>query len=218
MAEKSTKAKLYGLLVKVTYVFTSFYMTHSGHIVSTDSETPFLIQMDDNCTQLFKDVCGDFKLLHITDVKSFKKALTEPSAKDDPTKWPKLNDHFYIVSSKTETTKVVDTLKEMIENINSCEKWENFVLSDDAEENKNLLKSVFKDNSYVDFLPQDNKDGPEIILTKSLLPLVSEKNYTDLYYSSQKKNSDLYLIVFDLQFTMFRLYALHYYIPMANIQ
>lgn len=217
MAEKTTKAKLYALLIKVTPVFTSFYVTHTGHIFSANSETPFIIQIDENLTALFRDVCGEFKLLRITDIKDFKKALTEPKEKDDPSKWPKLGDNFYIVTSKTESTKAVNSLKEMIDSINSCEKWENFILSDNAEENEKLLNTIFKDNSYVDFVPKDTKESPEIILTKSLLPLVSEKNYTDLYYSSRKIDTDLYLIVFDFQFSMFRLYALHYYIPMNKV-
>ncbi len=218
MQNSQNSKKLYDLLVKVTNVFTDFYVFKHGYIVSSDIEKPFIIQISDAQVSLFEEICGNFKLIRIIDIKNFKKSLKEPTTKDmeKGTEWPKTEDYFYIVDSKTEMTKLINILKEKIEEINSCQSWEIFVLSDDNDSNLKLISSLFKDNNFVNFAPKDNIDGPEIILTKSLLPLVSEKNYTDLFYSSRKVNSNLFLIVFDFQFTLFRLYMFHHYIPMKE--
>ena len=124
--------------------------------------------------------------------------------------------YTHIVTSKVETKQLVDLLSKYINEINSISEWDNFLLSDNETENEELILSLFKKNDYINFLPK-HSDGPEIILTKSLLPLVSEKNYTSLYYATKKLRSDLFLIVFDFDFDMFRLYMLHHYIPINSI-
>jgi hypothetical protein len=194
--EKQTK-KLLNLCTKISNVFTDFYILKHGYIMSVEKDKPFIIQIDNECVELFAGVCGDFKISHIWNVREFKKDM---------------ENYITIVSSASESTRVFNLLTERIKSINTCIDWENFTLSDNEEDNQKLLLSLFKNNDYINFKPK-NIDGPEIILTKSLLPIVSEKNYTNLYYSTKKINSNLFLIVFDFQFDLFRLYMLHYYIP-----
>lgn len=194
--EKQTK-KLLNLCTKIANVFTDFYILKHGYIMSVEKDKPFIIQIDNECVELFAGVCGDFKISHIWNVREFKKDM---------------ENYITIVSSASESTRVFNLLTERIKSINTCIDWENFTLSDNEEDNQKLLLSLFKNNDYINFKPK-NIDGPEIILTKSLLPIVSEKNYTNLYYSTKKINSNLFLIVFDFQFDLFRLYMLHYYIP-----
>lgn len=218
MATKSNEKKLYDLLIKLTNVFSDFYIFKTGYIITDDIEKPFLIQISDTQISLFEELCGKFKLLKITDIKNFKKSLKEPSQKDleKGTVWPKTEDYFYLVDSNFEISKMVNILKEKIEEVNSCQSWEKFILSDNVVTNTKMITSLFKNNDYINFIPKDTSDSPEIILTKSLLPLVSEKNYNDLFYSSKKINSNLFLIVFDFQFDLFRMYMLHHYIPMKE--
>lgn len=211
------KKTIYNLLIKVSSIFNDFYIFKQGYFISADIEKPFLIQLDNGYISLFTELCGDFKILRVTDVKNFKKSLTEPKTEKEKEKdWPITENYFYSVISNSEVEKITEILKEKINEVNACTKWERFELSDVREENMKLLISLFKENNYINFLPKDNMDGPDIILTKSLLPLVSEKNYTELYYASKKKNSNLYLIVFDFQFSMFRLFMFHYYIPIKE--
>ena len=189
--------KLEKLCIKISNVFTDFYILKNGYLVSLDVTKPFIIQIDEDYVHLFEELCGKFKILHLWDIKNFKKDM---------------NNYISEVTSNTEATKVVNLLSERIDIINKCDKWESFKLSDSDEDNEKLILSLFKKNDYINFKPIDNLDGPEIILTKSLLPLVSEKNYEDLYYASKKLDSDLYAIIFDFKFTMFKLYMVHHYI------
>lgn len=198
--EEKEQKKLVTLCTKISNVFNDFYVLSTGYCVSMDIEKPFVVQLDEEYIKLFKEAVGEFIVLHISNVKEFKKEL---------------NDYYEIVTSKSDIKKLADILTERNTLINSCDEWEKFLLSDNEEENESLMLSLFKKNDYINFQP-NNSDGPEIILTKSLLPIVSEKNYTDLYYATKKIQSDLYLIVFDFQFSLFRLYMLHHYIPMKN--
>ena len=217
MISDKDKKIIYNLLVKVANIFNDFYIFKQGYFISSDIEKPFLIQIDSEYINLFSELCGDFKVLRLTDLKNFKKSLTEPKTEKDKAKeWPITENYFYSVISNSELEKITSILKEKINEVNGCTKWERFELSEKEDENMKLLLSLFKENNYINFLPKDNIDGPDIILTKSLLPLVSEKNYTDLYYTSKKKNSNLFLIIFDFQFTMFRLFMFHYYIPIKE--
>lgn len=203
MIDEKTKKKLLNLCTKLSNVFTDFYILKQGYIMSTDVEHPFVIQIDNESIQWFVELYGEFKILHIWDIRKFKKEYSDEGS---------LN-YIAAVTSKTEESKILEVLTNRINEINLCSKWENFILSKNEDDNEKLLLKLFKMNNFINFKPQDIDDSPEIILTKSLLPLVSEKNYTDLYYSSRKVNSELYIIVFDFQFSLFRLYMLHNYIP-----
>lgn len=214
LKDKENK-KFYEVLTKTANVFTDFYVVKNGYMLSMSIDKPFVIQLDDIYIEKFEKLCGGFKIIRVTDLKNFKKSLTVP-AEGKEEEHPKLIDCFYIVTDENEQRKVVDKLSNDIKDINKCEKWEKFILSNDDDENTRLLLSLFKDNNYINFSPKDTTDGPDIILTKSLLPLVSDKNYTDLFYSSKKISSDLYLIVFDFNFNYFRLYMLHHYIPISK--
>lgn len=198
MIDEKDMKKLLNLCTKLSYIFNDFYILKNGYILSTNSDKPFVVQVEQQYTEWFEKLCGDFKILHIWDVKKFKKDNTN---------------YFSHVSSRTEENKIVNVLTTRITEINMHTNWENFLLSENSDDNQNLLLSLFKKNDYVNFKPNDTEDSPDIILTKSLLPLVSEKNYTDLYYSSRKINSELYIIVFDFQFNLFRLHMLHNYVP-----
>lgn len=213
MDEKNGK-KLYNICTKLTTVYTSFYITKNGYILSTDKEKPFLIQLNDDTLSLFIEACGEFKLIHIKDVRIFKKGLPVKLKNEEDR--IDIKTTFREVTSDNEKRNVLILLNERLEDINLCKKWEKFILSDDSENNEELILSLFKENNYINFTPKDNIDGPDIIMTKSLIPLVSEKNYTDLYYSSRKKGDNLYMIIFDFQFELFRLCMFHHYIPMDD--
>lgn len=203
MLNEKDEKKLLNLCTKMSNVFNDIYILQQGYVLSLDVEKPFIIQLDKEYIDFFEELCGSFKILHLWDIKKFKKE------KDKDT-------YIKIVSSNSETQMVVNKLSEYIENINKCTSWENFTLSDDEDKNAQLLLSLFKNNDYINFKPNDIKESPDIILTKSLLPLVTNKNYTDLYYSTHKIDSDLFLIVFDFDFSLFKLYMCHYYIPIKK--
>lgn len=199
MDEKEQK-KLFNILTKITNVSNDVYILKQGYVLSIDIEKPFLIQLDESQIELFNKVIKDFKIIRISDIKKYKKDTSN---------------FIYEVTSNTEKNNVIRVLDNRLNSLNMCESWENFLLSDNAEENEKLIYSVFKENNYVNFTPNDNNDA-DIILTKSLLPLVTEKNYTKVYYSSKKLSDELFIIVFDIDYDLFRLCMFHNYIKIPD--
>lgn len=204
MVEPKIIKKLFNLFTKITYVFTDFYIFKNGYILSTDKEKPFLIQLKDSDINLFKEVMEleAFSIIHIPNIRELKKVLGEESKKD----------FYYEVTLPSEKKQVIELLTEKVNYLNSCENMERFYLSDSKEENEKLVDSLFKNNTFVTFKPNGSEDNPEIILTKSLLPLVSEKNYTNLWYTTKKLENDLHLIIFDFDFEVFRVSMFHFYV------
>lgn len=190
--------KLFNLCTKITNVYTDFYILKTGYILSLDKEKPFLIQLSDDYVSLFNELKEGFKILHITDVRAFKKDMTTCIEE---------------VTIKPEINKITTFLEERLNLINSSSKWEDFKMSDSICDNEKIILSIFKNNDYIEFKPKTEKEIPNLILTKSLLPLVTEKNYTKLYYNTREINKDLYLIIFDFDYDLFRLFMFHYYIP-----
>lgn len=223
--------KLYEVLSKITNVFpTDTYVFKHGYFITNDIEKPFIIQIDTKYIDYLYEITGEFALLKITDIKMFKKALSNiiendkirekiekgtATDKDLKEELP-ITNYFYHVTDSKETSDIVELLTKRINDMNLCTNWEIFALSSNLGDNLKLILSLFKENDYVTFTPKDTEDGPPIILTKSLLPLVSEKNYTNLFYTSRKINDNLFLIIFDFQFDLFRLNMFHYYIPIRK--
>lgn len=198
--DEKTKKKHDALCTKITRVFTDLYILKQGYIISKSIDKPFVIQIDDDQVKLFEDMHGEFKILHISNIREYKKSGTCMEK----------------ITSNSETKRLLNILNERLDCINMCDKWEKFILSQNDEENEKLITSLFKMNNYINFKPLGNPDSPELIFTKSLIPLISEKNYTDLYYASKSVGKNLYMIVFDFQFNMFRLYMIHHYIPIKK--
>ena len=226
MIDIKGKKVLHTICIKISNAYNDIYVFKSGHIVSADIEKPFLITLSDSQIKLFKDLVGEFKILHIFDLKGFKKSLKDSISndkeKDDKETSEKTDKSILIENTYTveltssENKKILDKLEEWVNNLNKVGSWENFILSDNESDNMKLILSLFKDNNYINFKPKDTDDSPEIILTKSLLPLVSEKNYTQLSYSSIKLDSNLFLIIFNFHFELFDLFMFHYYIPIKS--
>lgn len=228
--DKKQQTSINTLLTKMTYVFTDFYIIATGYVLSMNKDKPFLIEINDDQVNLFKLLLGEFDILHILNSRDFKKAIvsyfelldnkSDYSSEDEFISFcnickSNIQLHYEIIESNLKKKEIINKLDEKLNILNSDIEWKSFRLSDDEETNSELMIDIFKNNNYNNFKPVDS-DGPDIILTKSLLPLVNEKNYTDVCYTSSKVDDDLYLIIFDLDFSLFRLYMFHYYIPIES--
>lgn len=228
--DKKQQNAINTLLTKITYVFTDFYIISTGYIISMDKDKPYLIEISDEQVNLFKLLLNEFNILHILNSRDFKKAITSYfelwDNKSDYTSEEEfishcnicesnIKNHYEIIESNLQKKEIVSKLDSKLELLNSNNDWKSFLLSGDEDINAELINDIFKNNNYKNFKPVDS-DGPELILTKSLLPLVTEKNYNNLCYTSSKVDENLYLIIFDLDFDLFRLSMFHYYIPLES--
>lgn len=217
MLEKKEKKRIQDIFTKITRIYTNFYILKNGYIISLNIETPYLIQLDIDDISLFKKLFGEFSIIHITDLKYFKKIVTNFFENDSLESTDifnykealNLTDLFDI--KEKEEKNVLSKLEEYLTHINSCDKWNDFKLSENEIENDKMIESVFVKNNYIEFQPQNNKH-PSLVFTKSLLPLVTEKNYRDVTYATAEIYKNLYIIIFSFEFTLFRIYMLHNYI------
>lgn len=231
--------KLYELLVKIGYVFFSnFYLFRNGYLINLNIEEPFIIQLEEKELNLFKELIGDFSLIHVTEISLLKKSLKiqleyqkylrRKEKTNDIGTWEdfiqneakipyyEAKDQFYHVNDQKEIDQVTELFNNRMTWIGQIENWNKFHFSPDEKENKNLIQEVYTENIYVLFKGEE-KDIPSVIVTKSMFPLVNETNIKNLYYAEKKVNNEnLYLIIFDFFFDLFRILSFHFFIPISE--
>ena len=207
--EKKKDREFLNVITKITTVFNSFYVLKTGHCVSTDKNKPFVVVLDEETLELFDELLGGLEIFCVVDNRKWKKALTT----DDDELKKDIDNYAYKVTSTHEKETVIKKLQAYMDMHNSCEKWNEFILSMNEEENDKLLHTMFTDNEYIEFKPVNDCNSPEIILTKSIFPLAKETTAHDIYYSIRKINHQLFCMVCDFNFRIFRVWGIHYYIP-----
>ena len=213
MEDKKELAKLYDICGKIENVFKDVYITSNGYVIGYEHGDPYLITFSDPvevCNDFFK-VCGLFRVLHINDMRNFRKFFSPRDPKTTGT----IDDYYNIVDSKPEIEKIKQTLSEKINSINSINNWESFIIKDDENLANDIVEALFANNQQIEFKPIsiDDEDNPIVMLTKSIIPLITKKNIGNLYYTTKKENKDLYLIIFNIELEYFRLNMIYYYIP-----
>lgn len=183
------------VLTKISSVFNDAYILKNGYAISLNHELPFLIQFTESQISLFEEVFGDYKIIHFNDIRKYKKfRCTE----DEGLYWN-------IVTLQSEISEVTDRYTKLMVELGECEKWLDFDITDEEKE------SLFKYNDFIKYKPKDS-DAPAFILTKSFLPLVTEKNYMAVSYSSKVIEGELSLIIFNIEHSTFRILGFHHYI------
>lgn len=213
------------LLIKIGTVYTDFYLFKHGYIVSGTSDTSCMIRITNpEYMQYFKDCFGEFSILHIKDSKGLKKYLVENATYDEVVAGFAYEDHenyhhtdyFEEVTTPSLRQGSEKLLQKFQDRINEVVEWADFssFVTEVGEEKFN--RDFYGINSSIEFHPKDNPDSPYVILTKSYFPLMDMKNYQQLHYSSLQVNSDLYNILFHLEYELFDLYMMYYYIQIDD--
>ena len=204
---------LSNLCIKIGQIYTDIYILKTNIVLSMNIELPYIISLTEEQTNLFKEYCGDFKVLHIPDVRLFKKVLIQKEEEEGEIA---PSSTYEILELPSKITKVVNMQSRYLEDIRKVEKWIPFHFYNDEKDNLHMMDELFIKNNSVNLLPEDHPDGPEIMLTKSLLPAITEKNYTDLSYATLKKMDNLYCIIFYIRLPLFSLCMIHHYIPFGG--
>jgi hypothetical protein len=149
----------------------------------------YLCRLSPCVIEVCKDLFDSNKIYYISNIKN---------AKD------KLNDYLSEVKNKSEIEDINKRIQDMLDCINKTETWKSFNFSE------NDITNLFENNISMNLF-QDNKKIPEITISKSLFPLVTEKNVSDLYYNITTDKEYNELIV-SLDFPLFQLYMVYKYI------
>jgi hypothetical protein len=217
MIELKRLKKLHELCVKISNLFEECYIVKDGTIVSLDPERPSMLQITPDNTGLFSEYLGDESetpYYYLSNLKDFKVSLKESIEKyEEGFTKSKL---LYIPKKSTEEKNAIMALIAKRKNaMTNSTHWKKFLLSNDPKENEKLIDHLFKKNSFIEFVP-DNAETAFIILTKPFIPMVTEKNYTSLYYSTEVAGDNLFLLMFDIDLPLFRLSTFHYYVGVTE--
>lgn len=204
--DKKSITKFCNFITKISAIYNDFFILNTGYILSLNIEKPYVFFISDEYMEIFNKIFGEFKILHILDSKTLKKVLSE--MEDEI---PDISSYISREISSSNKMALMIMIQDRLSEIQKCT-WNKFILSNDNDENTKLISSIFDNNDYINFTPKDNLESPDIILTKNILPMVTAKNYTNLYYSSFKKSDSLYVIVFNFKYPPYDLYMVHYYI------
>ena len=204
--DKRSITKFCNFITKISAIYSDFFILNTGYILSLNIEKPYVFFISDEYMEIFNKIFGEFKILHILDSKTLKKVLSEMGDEI-----PDISPYISIEISSSNKMALMIMIQDRLSEIQKCT-WNKFILSDDNDDNAKLISSIFDNNDYINFTPKDNLESPDIILTKNILPMVTSKNYTNLYYSSFKKSDSLYVIVFNFKYPPYDLYTLLYFI------
>ena len=219
---------LYQFFTKIANVFTDIYILKNGSCITLDNEKPFLVRIPSDTVDGIAKILAEFKILYISNIKEFKKSfkyqIDKRTAQIKGTSFtntkeiPKSMMSYVTIDDfqRSRESKIFSTCQKYLDSIYEVEKWYPFQVSIDTSENTKLIYQIFVDNDYVKFLPEDNTSGPEIIFTKQLMPLCTEKNVGDLYYMTKKISDDLYELLLHFNYPLFEIFAFHYYIPIKE--
>lgn len=195
------------LLTKLSNVFKKdMYIIQSLHCIGGDSSESenagkAIVTLDKDMSDSIKDYFGDSAVIYFNDIKKAKAAFDTEE------------EYLYIKISMEEKDKKAifekrDSLLKIVQNISD---WKHFNFTD------NQLKALFDDSEMI-LLFSDNPDIPEVYITKSLFPLVTRKDITNLYYSAFKTRNikNTYTLVTSFDFDYFQVYNIFYYLKMEK--
>lgn len=180
------------LLVKVSNVFsTDMYIVNNTYLIAGKKSDEncmgyYLCRLSPDMTNLCNEKLNGEKIYFISNIKNAKDNLSDFSTE--------INDDKTIL----EIRKKIDDL---LNKINAKETWEKFKFSKTDIDNlfvNNLSFDIFKDNDKI----------PNITISKSVFPLLTEKNVSDLYYKVYLNNEYTTFVV-SLDFPMFQLYMVY---------
>lgn len=188
------------LLVKISYVYlTDIYIYKNqfvlgGKISNENNPGLFICKLTEESSKLCDDVLNRDKIYYVSDVKK---------SKDN------FKDYLREVDDNKEIKEVEYNKKKILNKVYSIETWDNFKFSDKE------LSELFDDGISIEIFT-DNSKVPSLILSKSMIPLTTEKNIDKLYYhlisrESKGKENSLNEIAFTLDHEFFQIYMLYTY-------
>ena len=182
------------LLVKIKNIFsTDIYLINNQYIIageksSEDNLGYSLCVLSPDMIDICNNSFDPYKIYYIKNITN---------AKDD------LENNISEVSSLAERESVNYSLEEVINIKNKIETWDSFNFTEKQ------LDELFEDNMTINLFK--DTDIPSVTISKSLFPLVTKKNVSDLYYSVIQDLQYINLMI-SFDFPLFQLYILYRYL------
>lgn len=202
-AEKGDEKVIRDLLVKINKVFpVDLYIIHNRLIYAGPKSEEsisgnYLCILEEKFEKALGSQLQCNKTYYVDDVRE---------AKDD------FENHVKMLDDISNIEYIIHRVRALRGVLSMITDWISFKEVVDEDNQTDFLK-LFTNNDTIE-LKDIKNNTPSVTIGKSLLPLVTEKNYENLFYNIYKSDdSDLYIITFNFHFTHFQLYMMYYFIP-----
>lgn len=193
MAKKEKELSLNDVLTKISNVFkTDMYVLDYCHCmggIESEEKTvgENLLMLSPNTIEIFKESFPDHSNIFFKDIKKSKQDLQE------------------FIETKIRENEMNEVSKRrniLLNFIKKCDKWENFHFS---EEQINVL---YKECGTLELFG-DDKDKSTILISKSIFPMITEKNINDVcYHVLDDKNDGMGNLMLSYDTDYFQIYSL----------
>lgn len=191
LTTKDILNKLSGIFKKDMYIVNKIYCI-GGNITEKETTGISMCILTADIAEKLSEEFGDYRIIYIEDVKKEKASLET----GDKGMYLKLR--FTKEEEKT-IYNTIDSLNNIIKKIDS---WEKFNWTEDE------VVAILNEGDMITLFT-DNKDIPELMVSKVVFPGIAKNNIDSLYYKVYKsKHEGLYELVTSLDIDIFQLYTI----------
>jgi hypothetical protein len=198
ITSKDILNKLATIFKRDIYIVNNIYCI-GGNITEKETTGISFCILNSDIAETLKEEFGNYRIIYMEDVKKEKAAL------DSGDKGLYLKVKF----SKDEEKTVLNSIENLNNIVKKIDKWDKFNWTEDE------LVAILSDGDMITLFT-DNKDIPELFVSKVVFPGIAKNNIDSLYYSAYK-NKDLkgvYELVTSLDCDMFILYTVTRFIDL----
>lgn len=187
------------LLVKISYVYlTDIYIYKNQFIIGGDISNEnnpglFICKLTNDSSELCDETLDRTKVYHVSDIKKSK---------------DRFNEYLREVTNDDEINKVESLKNTVLNEIYSFETWNNFNFTEEE------INDLFNDGISIEIFTENSKI-PSLILSKSMIPLATEKNLDKLYYNFISSETQGKMVINKILFTLdhefFQIYMYYRY-------
>lgn len=207
MKTVSNESKINTLMIQLKKIFPNCYITNTGIAISLSDKLKGLYSctINENYfnalleTGLFNNSKG---IIYIPDINLMKTEQVDSSYKK--------------IENDNEIQSVHDRIDKNNEIISKHTNWKKFMLSDNEEENVELIEDLFTKNLSLNLYLNDNNKNDFVIFTKAFLPSITKKIFSQIpiNYSVYNYNEELNILSFDAECPWYKMYISYFYLPL----
>lgn len=189
------------ILTKITNVFkTDMYIVDDcicigGNESEESNPGTFICFLTKQCSDIVKESFPNSRVIQISDMRKAKTDL----------------DNFSKELKGKQAHEIAELSDELYSVVKKPKTWNQFVDNDEIGITSDDMNDIMK-NGNIKFIFNDNNDKPSIPIGKSLFPLVTSKNTSDIVYSymTEDKNTGLHTFILSLDTDLFQIYNIIY--------
>lgn len=190
---KDILSKVSNIFKNDIYIYKRRYIV-GGAISEARNISRFFCVVNIDLLELMDIIPEEPELVYLEDVKKMKEKVGESLVTE-------IND-----STKDEIISFINTT---IHKVNKVKEWDNFGWSEED------ISKIF-DNNETFLLFENDKKNPNVLISKSLFPLVTKKNCDKLYYHTNlpKEKTDLIELIISFDHELFQIYNIITYLDL----